>query len=207
MIGLAVNVKDAHARLQAVWGAIKNPDGLLAVLGRDLRNQLVAHFRLRQKENPNKLGGKRTNFWLQVARSVQNPEVESDSIRISINDPRIEQKIYGGVIRPKRAKALTIPVAPEAYGRTASTLEHELGIKLFMMPGHFGHGLLAGVVSKGRGKNAASSVKVFYVLKGSVRQKPDPEALPDHNKVIVKLATRAEGYLARIAKSSQGVSG
>jgi hypothetical protein len=198
MIGLQVNAKAAHARLSAVFHAIKNPDGLLAVLGRDLRNQLVTHFRARQQSNPNKLGGKRTNFWLQIARSVQSPAVEGDHVRVSINDPRIAQKVYGGTIRAKRAKSLTIPVAPEAYGRTAATLEHELGIKLFVMPSDFGQGLLAATISKGKGKNAKNTIKVFYVLRGSVHQDPDPEALPDRGKILVKLADRAEGYLQRI---------
>lgn len=48
-----------------------------------------------------------------MARSVSGPIfVGSGRVRVSVTDFRLAQKVYGGTIRPKTAKALTIPVAP-----------------------------------------------------------------------------------------------
>lgn len=52
---------------------------------------------------------------------------------VSITHPAFAQKLFGGPIVAKRAKSLTIPVEERAYGRTASTFEHETGLKLFFL--------------------------------------------------------------------------
>jgi hypothetical protein len=85
----------------------------LAAVGREAHNQLVDHFRAKDKNEPNKLGGTRQHYWLGVASSVQNPVLENGDTqaRVSITDPTIAQKVFGGVITAKRAKFLTIPNA------------------------------------------------------------------------------------------------
>lgn len=174
---------------------------LMLVLGTDLRNQLVAHFRERKRLNKNKLRGKRTNFWSQVAMATQVPRVKNSGsqVIVSINHPSIAQKVRGGIIRAKRAKALTIPVAPEAYGRTVRTFEAETGTKLFLIGKEFGHGALAAATKSG-------GFKIMYVLRKSLYQKPDPNALPDmgpNSVVRTKLIARARGWLERhIGKGS-----
>jgi hypothetical protein len=130
--------------------------------------------------------GKRTNFWLQVMRSVQTPTlpVSGTPAVVSINDPRFAQKLYGGPIVAKRAKALTIPVSPEAYGRTASVLEQEKGIKLFAIWQKGGGGLLVQSILKRAGRSSGGQTPVHgglivhYLLRKSVYQQPDPKALP-----------------------------
>lgn len=196
MIAVQFNDSKFVAEIATLSSRIQRPRALAAVLGREANNRLRVHFRRKQNAEPNKLGGKRTNFWRAVANSVQSPIIAADglTIRVGINHPAIAQKYYGGVITAKRAKALTIPVSQEAYGRTAETLEAEKNIKLFVMPREFGSGLLVAAM-------ADKSIKVHYVLRRSVRQQKDPDALPTKKVMLDALLVRARSYVARITQS------
>lgn len=140
-------------------------DGPLAkVIGRAGANELKKHFRARNTK-PNKLGGKRTNFWSAVASSVQSPTFGPGRIVIAVNHPAIAQKVHGGTITPRKAKNLAIPIHPAAHGnspRVFSDLHFAMtkaGVKLLYRKGNGG-------------------IDWMYVLKKSVYQDPDPEALP-----------------------------
>lgn len=173
MITYRIDDANFHRDFARLIDAAKRPRALLVAAGRAAYNQLRKHFRGKDK-TPNALGGERSHFWLQVMRSTQAPLPDEDArtVTISITDPRIAQKVYGGTITAKRAKALTIPVSPEAYGRTAAVLEQELNVKLFVLPSQFGGGLLAQALSD-------NSIQIHYVLRPSVDQDPDPTALPE----------------------------
>ena len=93
-------------------------DGALGrILGRAAANELRRHFRARNN-TPNRLGGRRTNFWSRVAESVHSPRVSGSSIVVPINHPAIAQKVHGGTITPKKAKNLAIPIHPDAHGKS-----------------------------------------------------------------------------------------
>lgn len=194
MIAITINARSLTRALGKLDSLANDKSELLLVMGREARNQLVNHYRSKDRRGTNKLGGKRTHYWLQVARSVQAPAGRGpDKVVVAINEPTLRQKIYGGKIVAKRKKALTIPVSPEAYGRTAATLEYETGIHLFIVSRDFGNGLLAAAMKDG-------SIKVHYVLKKSVQQQPDLTALPDMESgspFMVAIRARAEGYVSR----------
>lgn len=144
-----------------------NPIPGLNIAGRAVGNLLKTHFR-GKAQTPNKLGGDRTYFWLAVAGSVSAPKQAGRSaVQISVSHPGIMQKIKGGTITAKRAGALTIPVHPKAHGRRASVLARLLGVKLFRVKD----------VLAAWDKNARK-LTIYYALKKSVTQKPDPTALP-----------------------------
>lgn len=190
MISITVNSESARARLEQVLSMARNPAAALKVAGRQVANDLRAHFRERDRLNPNKLGGKRTHFWLQVMRSVQAPVVKSPQlVTVSINHPHIAQKVFGGDIHAKRVRFLTIPVAAAAHGRTAKTLAYELGIKLFVV-GDGDRGVLAS-------KAADGGLQVWYVLRRSVRQEPDADALPSMEKLSDAAVEKAEAVVRR----------
>lgn len=156
---------------RAMAARARNPIPGLKIAGRALGNLLKTHYR-EKAQTPNKLGGERSYFWLQVGRGVNGPEqTGKDTVSVSISHPAILQKIYGGIITAKRAKALTIPVQAQAYGRRASVLEHLLGLKLFRVK----DALAA--------KGADGKLTIYYLLKRSVNQKPDPTALPAADKM------------------------
>lgn len=173
----------------------RNPRGLMAAAGRAVTNLFRKHLRTLQRSRPNKLGGKRTNFWAQLASSVNLASLTDTGATISISDPRAAHKHKGGTLRPKRAKMLTIPVAPEAHGRRASVLEGELGTKLFLIGNDGAPPVLAGMVGEG--------LKVFYVLKASVEQPPDPPEgiLPPEADIEREALTHARAALMRQLKT------
>lgn len=190
---VTIRIDDVQLRL---WVANATSAGklpaLLAVLGRETRNKLRKHYLHKHATEPNKLGGDRTGFWRSVAQSVQSPvNLGTHAVSVGIAHPAIRQKVDGGRIVAKRARALTIPISAEAYGRTVSTFEHELGIKLFRLPSKSGNGLLAEAQADDR-------IKIHYVLRKSVDQKPDPDALPTEASLVTALVLRAQQWWNRV---------
>lgn len=199
MIAVQFNSAGFVRRMSQLLGQVRRPRAIMAAVGREGRNQLVKHFRQKDRTGRNRLGGKREHFWLRIGRSVQTPLVDEGGtkVTISINDPRFAQKVFGGVIQAKRARSLTIPVHKDSYGRSAGVFEQETGLKLFLLPGDFGAGLLAAVEGNKR-------VTVYYVLRKSVRQDKDPTALPDPQELEALLLRRAESETRRLLSDSGG---
>jgi len=175
--------------------AAKNRRPILMAAGREVGNQLKRHFRAKDVSGANQLSDRRSHFWLAVSRTVQNPEMENaDTVSVSINHPAFAQKVFGGVIRAKAAAMLTLPVEEKAYGRTAHAFEVETGLKLFLIrtgQGAFGNAVLAVKANNDHG------FIVEYVLKKSVKQKADPEALPPKSQLEAAILMRAEKVLQR----------
>lgn len=196
MIHAVISSDGARVKFTRILNDAKNPRAVMAAVGRQGANDLRAHFRRKDQTEANKLGGRREHFWRQVMQSVSAPTVSSSgrTVTITITDPRFPQKVFGGTIRAKRAKALTIPVTPEAYGRAASVFEHETGVKLFVIASEFGEGLLAAQIG--------GVVKVEYLLRKSVDQAPDPDALPPRELLERNALERAQSVVDR--QNAQG---
>lgn len=195
---LTLQKDDLTPALALLRGQARNPRGIMAAASRAITNLFKKHLRMLQRTRPNKLGGKRTNFWNQLAQSVNVPSLTATSAVISISDPRASHKHTGGVIRAKRAKMLTLPVAPEAHGRRASVLEGELGIKLFLLRRDTGAPLLVGHIAGEQG------LKVYYALKQSVDQPPDPPEgiLPPEADIKSAALGAAQSALKRQLKAN-----
>lgn len=192
---IAINIHDgeASARLERIALQAKNPRALLAEVGRRAGNELKKHFRLRDRD-PNKLGGARTHFWIGVSRSVSAPvpmgSFGVSGVRIDITHPGFAQKVFGGRIVPKRARALTIPVHPAAHGRRASVLANE-GVKLFVLKtGPSKLGVLAA-------KQPDGGMEVYYVLSRGVDQEADPQAMPAEGALAEAVRDQAEKHIER----------
>lgn len=190
MIAVTLNDKGTVETVTRILGEAKQPRRILKAVERGMQNKLKSHFRDRHKKNPNKLGGKRQKFWLQVAAGVQPGQIDlgMGRITIPINHPAIAQKVKGGPIRAKRVQNLSIPVDKEAYGRNAATYERETGNKLFFIKS----GRFALLVTKM--DPDSKFFQAIYLLTPSVYQKPDPDALPSEaemNAVIVESGNEA----------------
>jgi hypothetical protein len=182
---------DNHPDLRAAFAHVTNPRAALKVLGRRVSNDYRRRFRDFNGSRKNKLGAKRSNFWLEVSRSVQNPRQVSDSaVLVSITHPAIAQKIFGGVITPKRAKSLSIPSIPAAYDRAPAVLERELSITLFRLKSRGGSLFLAAATASG-------VVKVFYALKRSVNQSPEPGVLFGEQETTARLLNELDQFNKR----------
>ena len=190
-------------KFQADFGAIiakaKNPKAVLLNSGRELGNQLRAWFRQRDKTNVNQLSERRSHFWLQVAQSVNQPQMEGPTkISVTISDPRFAQKLFGGTISAKAAEALTIPVEERAYDRTAATFERETGLKLILLKtGGSAANALENAVLAVADPNDPKRLTIEYVLTKSVDQKADPEALPPKAQLEAAILSRAQRVLDR----------
>lgn len=176
---------DLSPRLTRLLADLEGPKskGLGMVMGRGVANEIKKHFRERN-QTPNALGGKRTNFWAAVANSVQTPQWQPGQVSVAINHPAIAQKVFGGTIHPTKAKNLAIPVDPRAYGKSPRVFE-----ALHYARTKEGTGLL--------GMTEGEKFIVYYVLRKSVTQKPDPNALPS-GEAMREAATKAgEIHLSR----------
>lgn len=157
---------------------------LAKVLGRAGANELKKHFRGRNR-TPNKLGGRRTNFWSAVAQSVNSPNLLPGRITIPITHPAIAQKVHGGTITARKAKNLSIPIDPLAHGkspRVFPALEFAMtaaGMKLL-------------------GLRDSGGIKWLYVLKPSVSQDADPDALPKDADMGRALEKAGDIHLRRV---------
>jgi len=197
MIELSFNDTQFQFEFGQKIAAVKNPRALLLGSGREVANRLRSHFADRDSENINRLApDRREHFWLQVRQSVQPPVQETPvSISVTIADPRFAQKLYGGTITAKEAGALTIPVSPEAYGRTARTFEAETGLKIFLVKIGGGKGSRfenAVLAAKENGK-----LTVEYLLTPSVDQEADPDALPQKSDLEEAILARADRMIFR----------
>ena len=137
---------------------------------------LKEYYIIKNFDEPNRLGGTRSNFWADVARSVQPATERGDEVIVSILDFRLLQKIYGGKIRAKRVKYLTIPISKEAYNTTARVFERKTKQKLFPIKSKKGNRLLVSSVD--------GAIQPHYLLKEQVDQKPWPGSLPSDEEIL-----------------------
>lgn len=96
---------------------------------------------LRLQQQPNRLGGDRTNFWLEAADAT-TATVNGLEVLLNTAKRGVRLHLKGGTVRPKNVseitrepiKFLTIPRVAEAHGKTAATLI-AMGVMLYPGPG------------------------------------------------------------------------
>lgn len=161
-----------------------------------VRNYLVS-LAARRHATATELGAKATGHIAKGARkTVFHADEHHGEVDIPI--PGISRAFHDIEIRPKHAKALTIPVHPMAYGRRVLELQL-LGWKTFIPKPKDG-ALMAGLVMGVRDGEVAP----LYILKQRVRQRQDRSLLP-HDSAIRSAAVK--GILLELnrirGKSSQ----
>lgn len=128
LVGAKVRI-EGNPRLGALRRRVTNKRALLQVAGRAGRNTMVKHLRARNRSHPNKLGGRRTNYWAKAAEATQFVLVETSgqggAVEISSSMIGLALRYHGtgglpgGVLRPTTGRYLTEPAAPEAHGKRA----------------------------------------------------------------------------------------
>lgn len=199
MIVIRLNSGDARNRLDQISQVVEKPRDMLAASAGNVARTLRSHFRDRDKAG-NKLGGKRTHFWAGIANQTQTGAITDREADVVIGSDKFGLKLYGGTVTAKTPwpgsgfKLLTIAVHPIAYGRRASTLKRETGLKLVFL-GNASGGVLA---AYGEGQ-----MQVVYVCTPSVTHLPDPNALPPGGDLEEAAISAAEEYLQQQIKASQ----
>lgn len=189
------------------------PARLNPVIGRAGTNATVAHLRRLNSERPNALGGRRTNYYAGAARGTSFDVVSDTEVVISIAQIGIRQRVYGGIIRPRTAKFLTVPAIAEAHGKRA----REFGdLKFAIIPRkgpalvrvkrlaakvatgkRQGRGAISAGVSSVPTSDGGSEVEVVFWLRRSVTQKPDPSVLPSTETLGAAIKPAVESHVAR----------
>ena len=128
---------------------------------------------MKGRENARKKGGRR--YWKELARSVQVKSVNPSAVDVGTSFRGAALKQYGGEIRPDKVRALTVPVAEEAKGKTAYDFERS-GKKLFVLPVKSGTPGTTGVLgyNKSTRKKGETFFRGLFVLRTKVFQNPDP---------------------------------
>ena len=166
---------------------------LMAALGKQLEVDLKKHFIARDSEG-NKRGFPRKHFWKnQVAKQTALTEITDDSATVSIASPELAHKITGGIVTPKRAKALAIPLSPDAYKAGSASL-FPRPLTMVNRPGRPPLLVETGLIGE------STSWTLHYILLKSVKHAPDPRALPPQENINQSLLSRARAHLDRIMK-------
>lgn len=175
-------------------------DPLVAALVFQLRNKnaFVKNWAnsvaIEARENARKKGGRR--YWAELARSIRVRSVTTTEAEISSDHRGAVIKQYGGEIVPVNKKALTVPISPEARGRTAYQIERT-GKQLFVVSQRTGDPGTIGVLGYARErKNGNSDFRPLFVLRKRVVQKPDPW-FPNTMRIMALAGREAEILLAR----------
>lgn len=191
--------QDTSRRLSAMSVLLENAQPLLRRGQVALRRGLQRHFADRDKEG-NWLGGRRSHFWRQIRTSTVNGAVTATTADVIIGDSRFRQKLHGGQIFPKKAKYLTIPVDPLAYGLraggerggflgdTPGEFERVTGLELIFIRQN-DHALLVTI------QEGSKALHVRYLLVRSVNQQPDPRALPEPGVLDAEVVEAAHNYV------------
>lgn len=193
---MSVSIKiDVDTELdEAVQSALRVMTGpqrrqTFQIAGRASTNALKKYHRnFNAQGRWSKRGGGPSEFGEEVTRGWGMSRVDVNGVVITNAAPHFAFKITGGTITPKRRRALTIPLIPEARGRFAEVFERVTGKKLFIPRGTS--------VLAYKDKSDPKGFRAVYALVRSVTHKPWPGAMP---KEEVYLPPYVESILDTIA--------
>ncbi len=168
--------------------------GLLAKAGADALQRLVMRH-LQQvartrHATAQRLGATPTGFWSGAAQAVRLQAHASDA-EVSVTHPGIARALRDVVIRPRRAKALAIPLHAKAYGLRPREAGQRLGQALFRPKG-----------TRILATEEGGKLTPMYALCASVTQKRDPSLLPDPKTIDDALARAALNALDAEAQNA-----
>jgi len=183
------SVRPALQSLRAALG----PERLHAAIGTEVKRLIQSHL---LTLGTNKRGWPTTNFWARAAKATSD-ESDARSATVSINQIGVRQRYYGGTITPTRRRFLTIPISPEAYGKTASDFPNSFLIttKKGAYIVQRGESISAAgnvVKSRGRGfaaKRVVAALEFLFKLSRGVTQEPDPNVLPSEEAITAAALT------------------
>jgi len=195
VITLAVNSERLEAALALAARRLANTRPLVAKLGKTLEVRLRAHFLERDREG-NRRGWPRKHFWnREVRQNTALVAVSESTAVVAVASPAFAHKLEGGTLRPKRGRALAIPLTAEAYAKGSprewdpadrALLFRPKGTRILAVP-----------------KPGGDGFEPMFALEGAVTQEKDPRALPDRTAMADELGAVAEAHVARQVEGLQ----
>lgn len=204
-----IEIRDhATYTLTKIAEGLTNRRPLNAAVGKRGEVELRAHFLARNQE-PNKKGWPKQDFWNRIREATALSAVDESGATITIADPAIAQKIYGGTIKPVEGKYLALPAIAEAYGRSARTFNNLEPMIRWINGSRRAVALVERAASltrdwKEKGSNLIEKKgslvggRVFYWLVLSVTQAEDPRALPESNEMEKALREEAGFFIQEL---------
>lgn len=211
---MRISIK-GDARLGAARKRVADSKGLLNVAGRAGRNAAQKHLREKNRTSPNKIGGKRTNYYAKAAEAVNFRLLSDDTVIVSINHVGIALRYHGtgilpgGRLRPLSGTYLTLPATPEAHGRRAREFgDLEFGFAYDPELGRERPALVrdgsqpASRVAKRGGRAPAAGLPggdttgepVFWLVR-SVKMEGDSTVLPDEQTLLDRILNDVDEFL------------
>lgn len=185
---MALIVDTVTDRLKRLSRALKDTGALNKVIANATSELFKKHFVGMAMKERNKFG-KPPTFWKRMRSSVR-PFSGPSMAGVEMSRP-VAQRYYGGTIKPTGGKRwLTIPLTKTAYGRSARSFED-----LYIYTSHIGNKFLARDIVKRKKKKTV----LEYLLKKSVTQKGDKNAIPSKQKIKETTASTLKSYLDRKA--------
>jgi hypothetical protein len=176
----------------------------MEVMGRTAQNTLQSHFRAKNQQ-PNRRGWPKQQFWARIRTATSyDPAKTTDSQAVvAISDPAFAAKVHGATIFPKRAKALAIPLQPLA-AQAMPKSGHIAGLQIIKIKGNTYLGTITGKqetlskTQRNRKRAVKSGIRLYYILKKSVRTPADPTALPPAGTMDTALLSAADMFIRRL---------
>jgi len=195
-LSVQIHTGDIAEELRALAAGLE-PAVLSLNAARSVVRALQDHFGELEATRPNRLGGRRTNFWAGVGDRVQAPEPQGNAAVISINRPGLALRRFGGVVQAGKGissftgrptQFLAYPAVAAAHGKRPSEFSNlEVGTSINSR-GQVQLALVEKTAPKlkgprGNSKKRAGSPRsetrpaIFWLAK-TTRHAPDPTVLP-----------------------------
>lgn len=206
-IAISFEVQDTGTKILRTVSQAIQPARIGPIIGRSANNTIREHLFGVNASRPNKLGGKRTNYYAQAARATQF-QMQGDAVIVSINQIGIAQRYFGGKITPKTAKFLAIPASPIAHGKRPR--EFAGLVVLWSIKTHQPFALAVGARAYADGKRVKNisnkEGEILFWLKKSVTQAPDKTVLPYDEQIDARIDRDVASYLDRITQRAGGAT-
>ena len=122
-VAYTITLDEVSPMLDQLAGSGKRRAELHEHMGLRVQEATADHLTRYNLGHPNKLGGKRTNYWGHAAQEVAAPEAltaDDSGALLALNTPGLARAFADVTIRPgtKTAgvKYLALPAGPESYG-------------------------------------------------------------------------------------------
>lgn len=188
---------EPNEKLKKFLGALEREGCKLLFAGgaARLRADVQAHLKryaANHHASAQAAGAAPTGHLEKAAQSIEQ-ESSADSASVTVRSPGITRAFGTVHIRPRKAKALTIPMPgePLAYGHTAYEVSRRFA--LFRIKTHAGDAALAA--------NVEGELRVFYLLKRHAILRQERALLPSDGELT---ASVAKGVLSTLRLVLQG---
>ncbi len=203
---------EAVVRVQAFLAS----NSMRNIAGFEGQRTVREHLQGLDETRANKLGGRRSHYYGSARRATEY-FLDGDDVVISIAQVGMKLHYYGGTVEAGKntsfatgepTKYLTIPAAPEAYGKTVRDFPDLVVVwgagrkPVGLAIGEEPTGSLYAAVRGGRGALMVKATKlvpgkVMFWLKQSVTLQPDPTILPSMETLGTNITDRVGKAIAR----------